>query len=208
VKSLSSHAEVLPILSNDDYMKALILDGSRKEDSISACIMDKIQDILKKRNCQIKALILRDQNISSCLGCFDCWKKTPGMCVIDDVGRSIAKENVQSDLVILLSPIVFGGYSPGLKKALERMIPNILPFYTKIGGEIHHSARYEKYPKMVGIGFLPSSDQESETIFKKLIERNSINFYSEKYSTRVVYPNDATEDVYKKVAEAIAEVID
>jgi multimeric flavodoxin WrbA len=189
-------------------MKALILDGSRKEDSVPAYIMDKIQNVLKGRNCQIKALILRDQNISSCLGCFDCWIKTPGVCVIDDDGRAIAKENVQSDLVILLSPVVFGGYSPELKKALERMIPNILPFYTKIGGEIHHSARYETYPKMVGIGFLPNPDQESEMIFKKLIERNSINFYSEKYSARVVYSNEPPEEVYRKVAEAIAEVID
>jgi multimeric flavodoxin WrbA len=206
VKSLFNHAEGEPIILNDDYMEALILDGTRKEDNITPNIIDSIKNILKERNYQFKVAPLQDQNISNCLGCFACWISTPGICIIDDAGRTIAEENVQSDLLILLTPIIFGGYSPELKKALDRMIPNMLPLYTKIGGEIHHSPRYEKYPKIVGIGFLKSPDQESENIFKKLIERNSINFFSEKYSALIIYSDDSSDDVKEKIFDAFVEV--
>ena len=206
MKSLSGYVEVEPMLWVDYGMKALILDGSREEDSGFNNIIDNIINVLKESSLQVEIITLRSLGMSSCLGCFGCWIKTPGICVIDDIGRTIAMKAVQSDLLILFTPIIFGGYSSELKKALDRMIPNMLPFYTKIDGEIHHYPRYEKYPKIIGIGFLPSQDQVSENIFEKLIERNSINFYCEKYSSRVIYPDDTPESIHEKMTKALAEL--
>jgi hypothetical protein len=186
-------------------MKALILDGSKKEDNAFNTIIDNITNFLKERNIQVETINLGGLDISSCQGCFDCWIKTPGICIIDDIGRIITMKMVQNDLLILLTPITFGGYSSELKKALDRMIPNILPFYTKIGGEIHHSPRYDKYPIIIGIGLLTSPDQESEAIFSTLVERNSINFYSEKYSSVVIYSNDSLESIHEKMAKVLVE---
>jgi len=50
------------------------------------------------------------------MGCFGCWNKTPGTCVMKDDSAKIAKAVVNSDLLIFLTPITFGGYSSELKK--------------------------------------------------------------------------------------------
>lgn len=86
--------------------------------------------------------------------------------MIDDMGRDIARSFIRSDLAIFLSPVTFGGYSSELKKGLDRSIGLMMPFFTKIGGEVHHKARYKKYPSLMGIGVLSKKDEESERIFK------------------------------------------
>jgi multimeric flavodoxin WrbA len=45
---------------------------------------------------------------------------TPGECVIKDAGCDVARDVSHSDLVILLTPMSFGGYSSELKKAVDR----------------------------------------------------------------------------------------
>lgn len=163
-------------------MKTVILDGSRSLESPLAIINSKVEAELNKRGWEIDNIQLCEEKIATCIGCFGCWLKTPGECVINDKAREIAKKIIQSDLIILLNPITFGGYSFELKKIMDRIIPLILPFFAKIDGEIHHQPRYEKYPNIIAIGYQSQEDARSEETFKKLIERNVINFHSHNYS--------------------------
>ncbi len=114
------------------------------------------------------------------MGCFVCWVKTPGICVKNDIARDIARDIVQSDVLIYLTPIVFGGYSSELKKAVDRSIPTILPFFKNIEGEIHHKARYKHYPNLLVLGFLNYSNPEYEKTFRYLVKRNAINMHNDK----------------------------
>ena len=118
-------------------MKALILNGYNKEDSEIDAFFNSIMKELENKDWEIESIILRDVNVAPCQGCFDCWVKTPGECKIDDYGRDLAKKMVQSDLIIHFTPITFGGYSSELKKAVDRFIPTLLPFFAKIESEIH-----------------------------------------------------------------------
>lgn len=153
-------------------MTGLILNGG-------AADLDAIADIIAKElaasGCEASEARLRDIEIAGCAGCFRCWVATPGVCAINDPGRGIAAVMVRSDVVVLLTPIVFGGYSYDLKKALDRSIPLLLPFFRKIHGEVHHQMRYDKYPRMVGIGVQRERDDESARIFRQLVARNAIN---------------------------------
>ena len=45
-----------------------------------------------------------------CTGCFGCRNKTPGMRVMKDDSATIAKAFVNSNLLIFLTPLTFGGY--------------------------------------------------------------------------------------------------
>ena len=187
-------------------MRALILNGSRKTDKAFDDIVNILVHSLKKFDYEVDCIILHETEISDCDGCFNCWIKTPGICIIDDVGRDIAIGHIQSDILILLTPITFGGYSSELKKAIDRLIPNELPFYTKIDEEIHHEPRYEQYPSLIGIGVLPSPDEESERIFKKLVSRNTINLHSPTHSEGIVYLNDSVEGLEEKVCAILGKV--
>jgi len=160
-------------------MKALILDGSRSLGGPLATINNEVTLLLEKNGWEVESFHLLEENIATCVGCFGCWLKTPGECIIKDKGPEIAKKIVQSDLRVYITPITFGGYSYQLKKMIDRLLPTTTPFFKIIKGEIHHVPRYrdEKSNNQIWIGYLPQQDPESANIFKKLTERNNINMY-------------------------------
>jgi hypothetical protein len=170
-------------------MRAFILNGEVAPNRTVQAVREMASDYLRGRDWVVDSLALCEMKVAPCVGCFGCWLKTPGVCVIDDEGRDIAKAIIQSDLLILLTPVTFGGYSSELKKALDRMIPLISPYFMKVNGEIHHRPRYEKFPDLVGIGVIPSRDDESERIFRTLVRRNAINTHSAAYAAEIIIEN-------------------
>jgi len=186
-------------------MKALILDGSTEENFTLKIVHDAIIDEFKNMGWEVNSRVLRDLKIGSCYGCFKCWVQTPGICIIDDVERDIAKETIQSDLLIFLTPVAFGGYSSELKKAVDRLIPLVMPFFIKIDGEVHHKSRYERYPSLMGIGVLPNEDKESEQLFKTLVNRNAINFHSPTHTAGVIISNQDEELIQEKIKTLLSE---
>ncbi|TFF96162.1 MAG: flavodoxin family protein [Promethearchaeota archaeon] len=168
-------------------MKSLILDGRSELDNSE---IQKLHDIilkeLKKNQCYVNDIPLREKNIAPCQGCFDCWVKTPGICKIDDYGRIIAEQIVKSDLVIHLTPITFGGYSSELKKAMDRTISLVLPFFKVVDGEIHHKQRYSTHPCLIVIGYQNSPHLEFEETFHTLVHRNVLNMEAAFYKSLVV----------------------
>lgn len=187
-------------------MKAVILNGSGKDDKTLDSTHNIIVNELTGIGWQVESFLLRDLKIANCLGCFECWVKTPGICRISDDGREIAKQFIQSDLSIFFTPVTFGGYSAELKKALDRIICLILPFFTKINGEIHHKPRYERYPRLMGIGILPQADEESERIFKTLVDRNALNFYPPAHVGGVVLSSQSIKEIQKEIQSLLTEI--
>ena len=155
-------------------MKALVLDGSRKIGSTSENLNKSLTERLKAMNWDVKMVFLPDMSIAPCTGCFGCWIKTPGVCVIDDEGRDVPRWASDSDLWIFITNVTFGGYSSELKKAVDRMICLGLPFFKKVKDEIHHPVRYAKCAAFLGIGLIDSCDSDGPEVFKRLIERNAI----------------------------------
>jgi len=155
-------------------MKTLILDGSHTNDGQAV----NINNALHKHIPDAETIILRDQRIGNCAGDFFCWVRSPGMCNTDDDNRVIAEKVVQSDLVIYLTPVTFGGYSSELKRMVDHQIQNISPNFTTINGEIHHQKRYSQYPNVLTIGWMDEPNSQAEAIFRHLVHRNAINLYA------------------------------
>lgn len=175
-------------------MKALLFNDSPESEDTFIAVRDVILVQLQKHEWVIHELVLRNEKMAFCTGCFGCWTKTPGECVINDAGRGVAKAIMESDLVIMLTPVTFGGYSSELKKALDRMIPILMPFFVKIGGEVHHEKRYSRYPRMMAVGILGEPDDESARTFQTLHARNAINAYApDSTSCTIVTGSDTAE---------------
>jgi multimeric flavodoxin WrbA len=187
-------------------MKALILIGSKSDDSESAKIHEIMLEELKKLNWDETSIVLEDKNIAYCTGCFGCWVQTPGECVIKDYEETIVRKMVHSDLIIYITPIVFGGYSSILKKALDRQISRVLPYFTKIDGEVHHKKRYEKEQSLLGIGILDKPDTEKEEVFKTLVARNSINMWSPYQQAMIYTRGQDSLDFVNNFNKALREV--
>jgi len=186
-------------------MKTLVLNGARTDNETVNTVSDCLEDSLYGKGHEVDVMVLRNEKIGACLGCFGCWLKTPGECIIKDAGSKLPKKVIQSDLVFLLTPVTFGMYSSELKKALDRFpCPILLPFFKKINGEIHHAPRYDKYPILVAIGVLPNLDEESESTFTTLVARNGVNLHTKAIST-IVYSNDTSDMIKQKVIATLSK---
>ncbi|RCW51350.1 flavodoxin family protein [Halanaerobium sp. ST460_2HS_T2] len=190
-------------------MKALILNGEELNDISLDQVSKEIRKELLFKDFEVKEILLKEKEIADCLGCFKCWVKTPGICIINDYGREVAAELINSDLLIFLTPVVFGSYSYQLKKALDRMIPLISPYFKKVKGEIHHKKRYPKYPSLLAVGIMKETSQFQRKIFKELVTRNSLNFHSPASEVEVFNAADfdslKLKDIIKKFSEKVGE---
>ncbi len=157
--------------------RVTILNGMRENSSPTETVHMTLVNTLARLNWNVTSFTLKDEEIRPCLGCFGCWLQTPGQCILPET-HEITANVVQSDLVVFLTPITFGGYSSELKKAVDHLIPNILPFFTQVNGETHHKPRYQHYAKLLIIGVTPEQDTTGERIFTTLAERNAINMWA------------------------------
>ena len=172
-------------------MNALILNGAHPGDAELDRVEAAVRQELLAAGLRIRTFVLHRIPIAYCQGCFECWTKTPGVCKTNDAGREIAAAVISSQLLVFLTPVTFGGYSSELKKALDRMIGLVSPFFTHIDGEVHHRARYERYPALLALGVLPEPQADDERIFHTLVQRNAINMHSPWHASRVLYRGDA-----------------
>lgn len=184
-------------------MRALILDGSREGDPLTPVAVLGLTFALAGRRHDVELVKLRGLEIVPCAGCFGCWTRTPGECVIEDGARDVLRSYVGSDIVAYVTPVTFGGYSSQLKKMLDRFIPVLDPRFTTVGGEVHHLLRYRRYPKTIGIGTLPSPDPEAERLFAGLVARNGLNIHQTVESIVLVGVSDP--ESARSCAEAILD---
>jgi multimeric flavodoxin WrbA len=158
-------------------MNAIILNGgpANGRGAASRKIRDAAAREFESLGWAVKVFNLDGMTIKPCRGCFACWLKHPGTCAIQDDEEDYVRALVASDATVWITPVTFGGYSSALKKALDRSIPVLLPFFVKVHGEIHHPQRYEKRRKILAVGTLPAADAEAERIFRELVQRNAAN---------------------------------
>lgn len=178
-------------------MKALILNGELEGGGSIVKINKLTEEILVEQGYEVESILLREKQVGECLGCFGCWIKTPGVCVIEDYGRILTGNIINSDIVVFLTPVVFGGYSSELKKVLDRIIPLLLPFFKKVNGEVHHKKRYNKYPKVIVLGMMSEEDNEAEVIFESLIKRNSLNWHNSFTGGTII--NSSEQDIKYRI---------
>lgn len=186
-------------------MNILILNGGPRNGRGATCraISEKIVGEARAKGWTAAAFDLDGMDIKPCRGCFACWLKHPGTCAIKDDEEAILKPAASNDAWVWITPVTFGGYSPVLKKALDRLIPNILPFFIKTHGEIHHPPRYERRRSFLAFGTLPSPDPEAERVFHALVRRNAINLGSVMTESRVFYDGGEASTIAGQVRELL-----
>ena len=111
-------------------MKTLIINGSLKgEASHSYMVASRFaRGIEATADAQTEVIELKNMNISHCVGCFGCWKVTPGQCVIRDDMDIIRDKIMESDNIILSFPLYFFGVSSKMKTMLDRLLPFKMPY--------------------------------------------------------------------------------
>lgn len=109
-----------------------------------------------------------------CIGCFGCWLKTPGKCIIKDGFEDMGKLLSQVNEFILISKATFGSYSSAVKNVLDRSISYVLPFFEIRNGEMHHGERYQNVLTISALFYGPMTENEMQTA-ENLVKANAVN---------------------------------
>ncbi|MBN2526721.1 MAG: hypothetical protein JXR76_10025 [Deltaproteobacteria bacterium] len=65
-------------------MKIVILNGAPDHDTWCCSSWIMALEAFLKQTHQVAVFTLHQMSISRCTGCFGCWVKTPGQCVVAD----------------------------------------------------------------------------------------------------------------------------
>ncbi len=95
---------------------------------------------------EVETIYLNKMKINECLGCFNCWTKTPGTCIHKDDVKNIVAKMFQADLIVFAFPLYHFGINALLKKFIERMLPVAFPYMiASENGNTTHPIRDEFY---------------------------------------------------------------
>lgn len=157
-------------------MKAFIISDAEYQTPGFERMTSQLKEYLAANGFDIEETALGRDSLAFCKGCFGCWVKKPGECVISDDIANINRTYINSDLAVFLCPIVFGQFSANIKNAVDRWLPNILPFFiVRKDGSTMHPARYSSYPMQMFIGYGDKLDAEDKQLFLDIIKNHRRN---------------------------------
>lgn len=153
-------------------MKMIIHDLSEQDFAILHCGMDT--------DC---ITISDDGTIRNCIGCFGCWTKTPGTCVLKDNYSNMGELLSKCHELIIISECFYGSYSPFVRNVLDRSLPYTLPYFEKRNGETHHKMRYSNKIALTAYFYGEHVSEREQKTAKALVIANGINLGTSESNT-------------------------
>jgi multimeric flavodoxin WrbA len=183
-------------------MKTLIIDSSQPNEPISAEINQSLLNLLDREQSSVTRITLAHHDIKGCIGCLNCFFKTPGECHFNDIARELPKHYIASDLAVFIAPVTFGGYSSVFAKAYNRMMVQLESHLVEtLNGELLRKKRYDQeYPSVMVIGLEKESDSDAEKIFTALVNSNALlHLRAPKHSLAYISTDTSATNVDRKI---------
>lgn len=126
-------------------MRVLVLNGSPKGDKsntyrLTSAFLDGLR---QTQPVEAETIEVGKLHLLPCRGCFACWSKTPGKCVLQDDMAGVIEKILAADVLIWSFPLYYFSIPGQLKLLIDRQLPMSLPFMTdtESGG---HPSRYDR----------------------------------------------------------------
>ena len=119
---------------------------------------EQINALLANNDFDIEIIDTANMKIAHCMGCNQCWLKTPGVCAIKDDYETIIKKLVSADNVWLVSDTKFGFIDYRGKRILDRIMPMLNMYIVFRDGWMRHQLRYHSLN--VGVIYKGDGDQQ------------------------------------------------
>lgn len=181
-------------------MSIVILDAMEGKNDISTILKGKLREADKG----LAYFKLEEMNILPCRSCGACGYKSPGKCVVNDDCHEILRAIARGNMLVMITPVRFGGYSSALKKAVDKFMNLCLPSYTVKHGHLLHPARYGN-KLIVAVGVNEGNSREREASFKRLAENNALNLQAS-CRTLVLNSSEGMELVEQEISRLFKEV--
>ncbi len=160
-------------------MKIVAFDGSPRGAAGNTHIM--VENFLagaEAAGAETENIILAERKIGHCIGCFACWLKTPGKCVIKDDMEELL-DKFKADIIVFASPLYVDNVTGIMKDFMDRTLPRLEPHIGKDeNGECRHPVRTGHSPGLVFISNCGFAGMEHFQVLHLLIKRIARNMGS------------------------------
>lgn len=110
-----------------------------------------------------------------CIGCFGCWIKTPGKCVLKDGFNRMGEYIGNCNEFTIITQSRYGEFSCFTKNILDRSISTVHPYFAKRNGEVHHKLRYQNHPRLHVICYSSDLSEEEKKNLENRVKAMSVN---------------------------------
>ena len=123
-------------------MKILVLNGSPKKKSDTFRMTEAfLKGMNRNGEHEVDVIHVIEKDIAPCRGCFGCWQRMDGHCVIQDDQNGILDLYRNADVIIWSFPLYCYGMPSHLKALLDRTIPLVKMKMERLpDGTVRHEA--------------------------------------------------------------------
>ena len=101
-------------------MKIVTILGSPRPQSNSTILAEYFNTKAEESGARVQTHVLNDMTFRGCQACDGCRRGEGGPCVVKDDLTPVLADIVQADLLVMASPVYFGGISAQLKTFFDR----------------------------------------------------------------------------------------
>lgn len=167
------------------HTKILFINGCDKDYSFSLQTIQKLCQVLTQKGHTYLLINLSDLSPKPCISCDCCQTKKPGICSLNDGLHEVLKEYLASDLVFIMTPILFGTCNTRTKAFIDRTQPVFMPYQKLTSNTM--APRYSKYPDLKVLGLSHGASPEEITNFKDTFLNCSLALQSKHRDVQVLY---------------------
>ena len=138
--------------------------------TLDSSYSEQINELLAWKDDEIEIINTADLKIMHCVGCNQCWLKTPGVCAIKDDYEVILKKIVSADNLWIVADTKFGFVDYRGKRVLDRIVPMLNMYIEFRDGWERHQLRY--HPLNFGIIYKGNGNKELLEEWSMRVARN------------------------------------
>jgi len=123
-------------------MKVLALNASLSmEHGNTAHLLNPFLEGMREEGCDVELVYTCKLHVKPCLGERACWTKTPGKCVQEDDVAALLPKIKEADVIVFATPVFWDGMTGALKNLIDRLLPNLEPYFVMREEHCRHSPR-------------------------------------------------------------------
>lgn len=120
-------------------MKTLLINGSPHPNGCTFTALSLVKEQLEKEGIETEIVQIGTKDIRGCIGCRKC--ATLGHCIFSDIVNEIAPKLMETDGVVIGSPVYFAGMNGTLVSFMDRLFYSTGSKQMKVGAAVVSSRR-------------------------------------------------------------------